>query len=39
MDGEGALSMTGSRWELTVVTLVSVTVFFFVWHFVAPLLR
>jgi hypothetical protein len=32
-------TMTESRWELTVVTLVAVTVFFSVWHLVAPLIR
>jgi hypothetical protein len=30
--------MTDSRWELTVVTLVAIAVFFLVWHLVAPLI-
>jgi hypothetical protein len=30
--------MTNSRWELMIVMLISVTVFFSAWHFVAQLL-
>jgi hypothetical protein len=36
MQGEGV--MTDSRWELIVVALVAIAVFFSVWHFVAPLI-
>jgi hypothetical protein len=31
--------MTNSRWELVAVTVVSITVFFSVWHLLAPLLH
>ena len=31
--------MTDSRWELTIVTLVTITVFFSVWYVVEPLIR
>jgi hypothetical protein len=36
MQGEGG--MTDSRWELIVVALVAIAVFFSVWHVVAPLI-
>ena len=32
------VSMTDSRWELGLVVLVAATVFFAVWHIVAPLI-
>ena len=32
------VSMTDSRWELGFVVLVATTVFFAVWHIVAPLI-
>ena len=34
----GEILVTDSRWELTVVTLVAVAIFFSVWHFVASLI-
>jgi hypothetical protein len=33
------VAMTDSRWELTIVTLVTITVFFSVWHVVEPLIH
>jgi hypothetical protein len=30
--------VTDNRWELAVVTLVAIVVFFAVWHLVAPLI-
>jgi hypothetical protein len=34
----GGIPVTDNRWELTVVTLVAIAVFFSVWHFVASLI-
>ena len=34
----GRIPVTDSRWELAVVTLVAIAVFFLVWHFVASLI-
>jgi hypothetical protein len=32
----GEIPVTDNRWELAVVTLVAIAVFFSVWHLVAP---
>ena len=34
----GGNPVTDNRWELAVVTLVAIAVFFSVWHLVAPLI-
>jgi hypothetical protein len=34
----GENPVTDNRWELAVVTLVAIAVFFSVWHLVAPLI-
>ena len=38
ISGREEPSMTESRWELAIVLLVSSTIFWSVWHFVAQLL-
>jgi len=38
MAKRGQQAVTESPWELAVVLLISATVFFSIWHFVAPFL-